>query len=176
MTTNSISNLSDEHQSKEALAQMLWTGGIIGFFAIQAIIWIVAITLTSNDPSHAVVADLDERVGSSDIRRAAREASDRLGWSTSVSVVPSANPATKRSVQIRISNQAGQAIPIEEIEVFGFHRARVTERKSLKLQAVEPGVWEVDEPLTRTGWWRFQGQAKLGHDQYQFELTEFLQL
>jgi nitrogen fixation protein FixH len=84
--------------------------------------------------------------------------------------------AGNRIVQIRISDQAGRALPIEDIEVFGFHRARVTERKSLKLEAVGPGVWQIAEPLSRTGWWRFQGQAKLGHDHYEFELTEFLQL
>lgn len=176
MSTTSISTASDEHQSREALAQMLWTGGIIGFFAIQAVIWAVAITLTSNDPSHAVVADLDERVGSSDDRRAAREASARLGWVTSVSIVSANEASGKRGVQIRISAPDGQAVPIEEIEVFGFHRARVTDRKSLKLQAVKPGVWQIDEPLTRKGWWRFQGQARAGNDHYQFELTEFLQL
>jgi nitrogen fixation protein FixH len=176
MSTPSVLSNSDELKSREALAQMLWTGGIIAFFGIQAIIWAVAITLTHNDPSHAVVAGLDERVGGSDERRAAREASQQLGWTTSVAVVPPTEPSAKRTVQIRITDQAGQPVPVTVLEVFGFHRARVTERKVLKLDVVEPGVWQVSEPLTRAGWWRFEGQAVLGTHNYQFELTEFLQL
>lgn len=167
---------SEEHQSREALAQMLWTGGIIGFFLIQALLWTVAITLTYNDPSHAVVADLDERVGSSDLRRAAKLASDRLGWRTSVSVALPVRPNAKRTVQIRILDQMGQPVPAQNLEVFGFHRARVTERKNLTLQSIEPGVWQVNDTMNRVGWWRFEGRASLGTDRYQFELTEFLQL
>lgn len=172
----SIPAHSEEHQSREALAQMLWTGGIIGFFLIQALLWTVAITLTHNDPSHAVVADLDERVGGSDLRRAAKLASDRLGWNTSVSVVSPVSPNAKRTVQIRIFDLMGQPVPAQNLEVFGFHRARVTERKTLTLQSIAPGVWQVNDTMNRTGWWRFEGNASLGTDRYQFEVTEFLQL
>lgn len=175
MSTTVLTN-KDDLQSREAFAQMMWTGGIIGFFVIQAIIWAVAITLTHNDPSHAVVAGLDERVGSSDERRAAREASQKLGWSTSVALVRGAEPSAKQCVEIRITDRAGRPVPVEKLEVFGFHRARVTERKALQLETIEPGVWHVKDSLTRKGWWRFEGQAILGTEQYQFELTEFLQL
>ncbi|MBL8889490.1 MAG: FixH family protein [Planctomycetaceae bacterium] len=175
MTTTALTN-SEELQSREALAQMLWTGGIIGFFAIQAVIWAVAITLTHNDPSHAVVAGLDERVGSSDERRAAREASQKLGWTTSIVVVPETETSTHPRVEIRITNQAGRPVPVEKLEVFGFHRARVTERKLLELESTAAGVWQIVDPLTRSGWWRFEGQAVSGTDRFQFELTEFLQL
>jgi nitrogen fixation protein FixH len=176
MSTPSVLSASDEFKSREALAQMLWTGGIIGFFSIQAIIWVVAITLTHNDPSHAVIASLDERSSSSDERRAVREASERLGWKTSVAIESPQEPSAKRRVQIRILDPMGQPVAVEKLEVFGFHRARVTERKALTLEAVEPGVWQVNDTMTRAGWWRFEGQASLGSDRYQFELTEFLQL
>ncbi len=172
---------SEELQSREALAQMLWTGGIIGFFVIQAIIWAIAIMFTHNDPSHAVIADLDERTGSWDRRREAQTASDLLGCQTVIEVAPKADGQgtdgqTTKEVQIRFMDQAGKPVIVEQLEVIGFHRSRVTERKQLALEPIEPGVWRVAEEMQQAGWWRFEGQASLGSDEYQFRTTEYLAL
>jgi len=167
---------ADDLQSREAFAAMIWTGGIIGFFVIQAIIWAIAITITHSDPSHAAIANLDERVGSWDRRREAQVASDLLGWQTVVEVVRPTSGSGQPQVQIRLQDQAGNPVVAEQLEVTGFHRARVTERQTLPLVAVEPGVWRVASDLKRAGWWRFEGQARLGEDQFQFRVTEFLTL
>ncbi|MCE2792876.1 MAG: hypothetical protein LW697_10550 [Blastopirellula sp.] len=53
--------IPDALAQREATARLLWTGGIIAFFAIQAVLWIVAITLTSQDPSHVVFEGYDQR-------------------------------------------------------------------------------------------------------------------
>ncbi len=191
--SNSTTHLSpaEELQSREALAQMLWTGGIIGFFLIQAIIWSIAIAFTHNDPSHAVIADLDERTGSWDRRRNAQVVSDQLGWETVIAVTPRSDATTADSqrseasrssenrnsnVQIRFLDQAGNPVVVDHLEVIGFHRSRVTERKQLELEPVEPGVWRVVEDMKRAGWWRFEGEARRGSDRYQFRVTEFLEL
>lgn len=167
---------ADDLRSREALAQMLWTGGIIGFFLIQAIIWAVAIAITHSDPSHAVIADRDERIGSWQRRREVQVANERLGWQTVVEVVPAAAVGGQRQVQIRLQDPAGKPVLAEQLEVTGYHRARVTEKQSLPLEAVEPGVWRVTADLKRAGWWRFEGQANRGTDEFQFRVTEFLSL
>lgn len=176
--SNQATTLSpaEDLQSREAFAAMIWTGGIIGFFVIQAIIWAVAITITHSDPSHAVIANLDERVGSWDRRREAQAASDQLGWQTVVQVMPPASTSGQPQVQIRLQDRAGNPVVAEQLEVTGFHRARVTERQTLPLEVVEPGVWRVTTDLKRAGWWRFEGHASRGIEQYQFRVTEFLTL
>lgn len=177
-TADATAGLSaaEELQSREALAQMLWTGGIIGFFVVQAIIWAVAITITHSDPSHAVIADRDERIGSWARRREVQVANERLGWQTVVEVVPATAEGGQRQVQIRLQDPAGNPVLAEQLEVTGYHRARVTEKRSLPLEAVEPGVWRVTADLKRAGWWRFEGQANRGTDEFQFRVTEFLSL
>jgi hypothetical protein len=60
--------------------------------------------------------------------------------------------------------------------VFGFHRARVTERKPLALEPLGPGVWGVAEDLKRKGWWRFEGRASAGNQEFTFRITEYLAL
>jgi len=175
-TPNTKLTSAEEQQSREALAQMLWTGGIIGFFAVQAVVWAIAITLTYRDPSHAVIADLDERVGSWDLRRAAHVASENLGWQTVIEVTPGETGQNTKQVQLRLQDRAGNLVAAERIDVFGFHRARVTERKRLALELIEPGVWRIAEDIKRPGWWRFEGQASLGADEFTFRATEFLVL
>ena len=65
-------------QQKEKTAQFLWTGFILMFFVIQAIVWIVAITLTANDKSHAVLPNYDERALKWNEEVALRAASEKL--------------------------------------------------------------------------------------------------
>jgi nitrogen fixation protein FixH len=155
----------EERKAKEAFAQMVWTSGIVGFFAIQAMIWAVAITLTHNDPSHAVVADLDERVGSWDQRQAALAASDRLGWTVQIVVDPKMDSFGQRGVEVRVVDRTGQAVPIESVRLQGFHRARIAEKQEIELNPVGPGLWRGTAKLRQSGWWRFEGTAERAEDQ-----------
>ena len=67
----------------ETLSQFVWTLLIFGFFGAQAIVWLVALTLTANDNSHAIVAGYDENALKWDEQRAEQIASDILKWSAS---------------------------------------------------------------------------------------------
>ena len=62
-------------ENKEKTAQLMWTGFILGFFVIQAIIWIIAISITARDASHAVVAGYDEKALKWDDQKALSAAS-----------------------------------------------------------------------------------------------------
>ena len=73
-------------QQKEKTAQFLWTGFILMFFVIQAIVWIIAITLTSNDKSHAVLPDYDQRALNWNEQVKVRAASEKLGWQSRLSI------------------------------------------------------------------------------------------
>ena len=75
----------------EATARLLWTGGIIAFFAIQAVLWIVAITLTSQDPSHVVFEGYDQRALNWDSWQQSMRASAALGWQPRIEVATRAD-------------------------------------------------------------------------------------
>ncbi len=70
-----MNNLTTTIQQKEKTAQFLWTGFILMFFVLQAILWTVAITLTTGDKSHAVIASYDARALNWDEEVAQRNAS-----------------------------------------------------------------------------------------------------
>ena len=71
-------------EQKEKTAQFVWTGFILLFFVIQAIVWTVAISITTRDPSHAVVAGYDEKALNWDDEKALRLASANLGWQAEI--------------------------------------------------------------------------------------------
>jgi len=166
--------LSEELRAREALAQMIWTVGIVGFFGVQAIVWAVAITLTHNDPSHAVVADLDERVDSWERRRKAQSASQQLGWQAEISVAPQADSLGQRMIEVRVLDAQGQPVELDELQLSLFHRARVAERRELDFQPLAAGHWQASALMRRSGRWRFSGQAIRDQQRLLIQEDQFL--
>lgn len=83
-----------EIQQKEQLARFLWTGFILMFFAVQAIIWTIAILMTSNDSSHAVVRDFEAKAALPPSRAERSDSNRAIGWTASLKVLSASSKQT----------------------------------------------------------------------------------
>lgn len=149
-------------QAREALAQWLWVTGIVGFFLIQAVLWMFALVLTNNDPSHAIVADFDERASSWDDHRTAVAASDQLGWTYQIDISAQADALSQRTIDVIVRDSTQQPVELDSLSLSIFHCARVAQKKDLPMQRVAPGVWQAITKLDRAGRWQLSGSAEQG--------------
>ncbi len=154
-----MSEITSSLQQKEKTAQFLWTGFILLFFVIQAILWIVAITLTSADKSHAILPDYDQRALQWDEQRAQQAASRQLGWTNELKVDPTGDLRGFRAISLKLTDREQQPVGAATIQLRAFHRGRAGEPQDIRLQEVEPGVYAGVIQVTRSGRWQFQGQA-----------------
>ena len=139
------------------------------FFLIQAVIWTVAISITSRDSSHAVVAGYDEQALNWDEVKRQRSASDALGWSANIQVDPTGDIRGNRTIKLNLKNS--EQAPIENAVVLleAFHRGRAAEVQLLVLKSIEPGVFSGTMQIRNSGQWRFSGTATVGKEQFLVE-------
>ncbi len=154
-------------QEREAVAQLAWTTGIIAFFGLQAILWSVAIFLTSNDPSHAIVDDYDKKAMNWDAQREAEEASRNLGWTCEISPSIRLKNDRQRSVEICLRDRESKPIPSANVSVRAFHKARAAHPVDQQLTETGPGVYSAVLEMPKEGLWQFEVSADLGGDHYQ---------
>ncbi len=151
---------------REATARLLWTGGIIGFFAIQAILWTVAITLTHQDPSHAVLEGYDQRALNWDAWQKTLQASVALGWRAELEVGPASGVEQRRELVIRLTDRERQPVTEAKVELRLFHRARAGEAKIISLQEILPGEYVTTFRPQQPGIWKFELTATNGESQF----------
>lgn len=151
---------------REATARMLWTGGIIGFFLIQAILWTVAITLTSQDPSHAVLEGYDQRALNWDSWQEAQRASAALGWSSILEVSSTAEVDGRRNLFLQLTDRDGKPLTGANATLRVFHRARAGEAKTVSLEEATPGTYVGDFQAQHSGFWTLELAALKGEQRY----------
>lgn len=145
---------------RETTARMLWTGGIIGFFAIQAILWTVAITLTSQDPSHLVLEGYDQRALNWDSWQETLRASAALGWRSELEIGPAGSLDGRRDLLLRLLDRSGQPIDGAAVQLKLFHRARAAEAELLTLREALPGEYVGTFRPQHSGTWTFELSAE----------------
>ena len=154
-----MNNLTTTIEQKEKTAQFLWTGFILIFFVIQAIIWAVAITLTANDKSHAVVASYDERALNWDEEVAQRNASVQLGWQANLFIDSAADIRRFHVITLQIRDSDQAPVSGASIELVAFHRALAGEPQRVALAEIGDGVYSGKIQVRKSGLWQFEGKA-----------------
>ena len=165
-TENKAMNQTISVQNKEKTAQLMWTGFILAFFVVQAIIWIVAISITSGDPSHAVVAGYDEKALKWDEEKALRMASSALGWQAEVVIDSTADIRGNHALTFKLVDREQLPVKTAEIELKAFHRAFAGEPQRVALSEISDGVYAGQIQIRKSGLWQFEGLARKGDDTY----------
>lgn len=152
----------------EVRARRRWLAFIVGIFVFQGVLWSGAIWLVSNDPSHAVVVDYDQRALAWDEHMQRVRQSSRLGWSAAFDV---------EGGQIRVRLVDAQQNPVDDAEVrlTLFHQARAAERTTLTLFADGEGNYTAAAPVRHAGKWRFELFARRGGDEFVLDHTQTLE-
>ena len=154
---------------KEKTAQLIWTGFILMFFLIQAVLWLVAITVTANDKSHAIVAGYDEKALRWDEEQALRAASSRLGWKAELVVDPASDVRGLHEISIKLSDAEAQPVAGAHFDLTAFHRAYAGEPQLIKLKENQDGVYSGEVVLRKSGFWQFTGKAQSEDDVFFFD-------
>ena len=162
-------------EQKERTAQLMWTAFILMFFVIQAIIWTIAISITSRDESHAVVANYDEQALKWDEVKAMQRASYELGWQSQIAVDSNADIRGHRGLKLKITDKDGNAVDNAMISLQAFHRGRASEVQNLEFTEVERGTYQSTIQLRKTGNWQFSGVATKQADCYLIETHQYIQ-
>ncbi len=161
-------------ENRENVARLLWTGFILLFFLIQAVIWTVALTLTANDKSHALVTGYDARGVDWEAQAAARDASRRLGWQAQWQVDSTGDIRQFHRITCTLSDSAGEPVTGAAIRIAAFHRGRAGDPQSIEFVPVADGVYSGRIRITRTGHWQFDGAARRGNDTLLISQRQFL--
>ena len=143
--------LTQELQQKEKTAQMLWTGFILAFFVIQAVIWAFAITFTMNDKSHAIVSDYDEKALNWDEEVAERLASSKLGWNAEILVDPTSDVSQFHAISIKLIDSEGQPVTKAKLELGAFHRSRAANTQKIQMSEINDGIYSGKIQIRRSG-------------------------
>ena len=159
---------SIELQRKEKTAQLAWTGFILFFFLIQAIIWIIAISITANDSSHAVVSGYDQRALQWDQSRAVQLASEALGWEAQLLVDQTSDIHGNRIVNLKVHDRQDSPVEQAEAELQAFHCGRASEVQQIALQEIGSGVYSGQVQIRRPGNWQFVGTLVRGDEKFVF--------
>ena len=167
--TPANSGAAPEMRRIESLAQLRWTAFILFFFVLQAILWTVAITLTSNDPSHVVLDEYGEGPEAWKERLAMERASAELGWQANVVVSSEADIRGRRPGYLKLVDRQGQPIENGNVTIKAFHVGHASETQTLRATEIEPGVYEFSVVVHYFGNWRLTGDVKTDAHRFVFE-------
>ena len=146
-------------QAREKNSQMVWTGLILMFFLIQAVIWTVAFCLTASDQSHSVVSGYDEKALKWDEEKALRIASEKLGWQAKLKIDSTGDIHNMHLMNIELNDP--DDLPIEEatIRLLAFHRSRSSVKQTIELMETSAGIYSGKIKVDKSGLWQFEGSA-----------------
>ena len=153
-------------EQREKLAQLRWTGVILFFFLVQAILWTGAFMVTHNDPSHAIVAHYHEQALHWDEAQAARQASSALGWKAEIKVDPTGDTWHNRAIRLKLLDRNQHPIAKADVVLQAFHRSRAAEVQTIPLTETEPGIYSGTIRVRHAGRWQFDGTATQGKQQF----------
>ncbi|MEM9410313.1 MAG: FixH family protein [Planctomycetota bacterium] len=155
----------------EQLSQLLWTAFILMFFCIQAVIWTIAIAVTSSDTSHAVVAGYDEQALSWDQVKHARKLSDDLGWQSRLTISDTSDIRGYRYFTIKIKDDSGKPVKNAAVELRAFHGAAAGVPQYLSFTDEGAGVYQAVIRINQFGAWRISGSATRSDQKFLIEET-----
>lgn len=150
----------------ETLSQYVWTLLILGFFGVQAIVWLVALTLTANDRTQAIVAGYDEKGLKWDEQRAEQLASDTLGWTANIQIEDESVYGQLRRVTVHLADRENHAVAGADMELKLFHCGHAADTQAQRLTEREPGVYSATFKFDYAGNWDMSLVATREHERF----------
>jgi hypothetical protein len=88
-----------------------------------------------------------------------RNASAALGWLCAIELSDVPDIRGIRRVTCSLKDRAGRPVTDANVELEAFHVGRAGDKQGLQMEEVEPGIYEAQVRIRRTGNWQFSGQA-----------------
>lgn len=144
----------------------IWPAIIVTMLSLHTFGTLYAVSIANRDRSFKVDPDYYRKGLAIDSHKAELAASDKLGWTVSVSA--DLDEASKtRTVAVKLLDKLGQPVTGATIELSFYHHARGSDVRTLTLRdAATPGVYAAHTDLTAVGFWQFDFVITKGNDRF----------
>ncbi len=136
---------------QEKASRRFWISLVLGFFAIDLTIAIVAISMAAGDPSFRAIPGFSQRSVHWGESQKKQRTLQQLGWQLSVD----AAKTNASELAIRVIDRDGNVVPDLKLSVMLFHYTRVADQQKEELthrdglyvapfDLAKPGLWHLD--------------------------------
>lgn len=147
--------------------QWIWVSVIVGLLSLQVLMCSVAIVLATTDESMAIEPNFGEKSLRWDEARAAKQASEALGWTASVDIPAASDFYGHRTVRVTLLDRAGQAVADANVRMTLFHHAHASRAQQVVLASDGGGVYSAEVEMRHQGLWEFRIVAQRGSEVFQ---------
>ena len=141
-----------DYQRVETKARSFWVLMILGFFAIDLSIAVIAITMAVADPSFRSIPGYGERAVAWDERRALNDAWQKQNWHIEVNRVGSHSDA----IELVVTDADDRPVTGCIGSVNLFHFTRVAQQVIGKLNEVAAGRYRAKVDVAKPGLWNLE--------------------
>lgn len=139
-------------RSQERRSKYFWITLILGFFALDLTIAIIAIVMAAGDPSFRPMPDYGDRSVEWEVHHQARLSAAKLGWSVSVSAVE----PDRKSIDYFVVDRIGVPIVKASGSTRAYHLTRVSQEQTSPIEEIEPGRYRARIDCKRPGLWKIE--------------------
>lgn len=147
-------------------AHLFWPGLVFALLGAQLVLVIVAIYLSTSDPSVVVEPNYYQQALHWDEHAAQLRTNAALGWSLTLDVAPRADLRGQRELTATLLNRDDTPLDGATVSIMLFHHARGHDRTDLTLTAAGDGRYVALAPLRRAGLWQFRCTVQRGPDTF----------
>jgi nitrogen fixation protein FixH len=133
---------------QEKSSRRFWVLFVLGFFAIDLTIAVIAISMAAGDPSFRSIPGFGERSVHWDERQQKQKLLEELGWSIELDSAQS----TKEELRLRVLDRNGKYVEGVQLQIGLFHYTRVAEQQKI-LCVEKDGYYIADAKLHKPGLW-----------------------
>jgi len=138
---------------------------------VTVVKYAIVLSLMGGDPSIAIEEDYYERAVAWDDERAARAASDALGWTAAIEIGPAPGLPGRGEARIALTDRRGEPVDGARLSARIFHQARAAEATEAVSAAATAGLHRLEVPGARAGYWRVEIEARRGGGRFIEERT-----
>jgi nitrogen fixation protein FixH len=133
---------------QEKSSRRFWVLFVLGFFAIDLTIAVIAISMAAGDPSFRSIPGFGERSVHWDERQQKQKLLEELGWSIELDSAQS----NKKELRLHILDRNGKHVEGVQLQITLFHYTRVAEQQKI-LCVEKDGYYTADAKLHKPGMW-----------------------
>lgn len=137
---------------QERKSRRFWVLVIVGFFSLDIVIAIIAISMAAGDPSFRSIPGFGERAVAWDQRQALKEVWEKQGWTAQVSRAGS----KMQEIELVLQTADGQPVVGCQGSMTMFHYTRVAVQLKSPLVEREPGRYRASIEATKPGMWNME--------------------
>lgn len=146
-------------EARQRRSALFWPLLIVGLLVLHVVGMMTATVIATRDRSFVVLPNYYQRALHWEERKAAADASERLGWTRRIELGAYDAARRTRAVQIRLADRDGRPVDGLTLRVNAAPELRPTETQSLTFAPHGPGVYAADVLISTDGPWTFDIDA-----------------